>query len=55
MLNLTGLWDDDADKSYAKEARNTVMRTMQEAEKKQLPNWREMLEDVYYEMPSRIQ
>ncbi|XP_030028313.2 2-oxoisovalerate dehydrogenase subunit alpha, mitochondrial isoform X2 [Manduca sexta] len=53
-LEQKGLWDADADKSWQKEARDTVLRTMQEAEKKKRPNWREMLEDVYHDMPPRI-
>lgn len=52
---FTGIWDEDAEKSCVKESRDTVVRTMQEAEKKKLPHWKEMLEDVYYDMPPRIQ
>ncbi|XP_049872751.1 2-oxoisovalerate dehydrogenase subunit alpha, mitochondrial [Pectinophora gossypiella] len=54
-LQRKGLWDEDADKDWTKESRNTVVRTMQEAEKKKKPHWKEMLEDVYYDMPPRIQ
>ncbi|CAB3254354.1 unnamed protein product [Arctia plantaginis] len=54
-LESKGLWDAELEKSWAKESRDTVLRTMQVAEKKKLPHWKEMLEDVYYEMPSRIQ
>ncbi|XP_059045643.1 2-oxoisovalerate dehydrogenase subunit alpha, mitochondrial [Achroia grisella] len=54
-LEGKGLWDEETDKAWIKECRNTVVRTMQEAEKKKLPHWKEMLEDVYYDMPPRIQ
>ncbi|XP_052754827.1 2-oxoisovalerate dehydrogenase subunit alpha, mitochondrial [Galleria mellonella] len=54
-LEQKGLWNEEADKAWAKECRNTVVRTMQDAEKKKLPHWKEMLEDVYYDMPPRIQ
>lgn len=51
----TGIWDEEAEKTCLKESRDTVVKTMQEAEKKKLPHWKEMLEDVYYDMPPRIQ
>ncbi|KAI5637661.1 dehydrogenase e1 component domain-containing protein [Phthorimaea operculella] len=54
-LEQKGFWDAETDKATVKEARNLVVRTMQEAEKKKKPHWKEMLEDVYYEMPPRIQ
>ncbi|XP_072932428.1 2-oxoisovalerate dehydrogenase subunit alpha, mitochondrial isoform X1 [Epargyreus clarus] len=54
-LEQKGLWNTDTDKEFAKEARNIVLKTMQEAEKKKRPHWKEMLEDVYYDMPPHIQ
>ncbi|KAJ2950859.1 hypothetical protein O0L34_g5218 [Tuta absoluta] len=54
-LEQKGFWDAETDKATLKEARDLVVRTMQEAEKKKKPHWKEMLEDVYYEMPPRIQ
>ncbi|CAK1585079.1 unnamed protein product [Parnassius mnemosyne] len=54
-LERKGFWDADAEKQCVKEARDTVVRTMQEAEKKKRPHWKEMLEDVYYDMPPRLQ
>ncbi|CAH0753096.1 unnamed protein product [Diatraea saccharalis] len=54
-LEQKGYWDVESDEALFKEARNRVVKTMQEAEKKKLPPWKEMLEDVYYEMPPRIQ
>ncbi|XP_063381937.1 2-oxoisovalerate dehydrogenase subunit alpha, mitochondrial [Cydia fagiglandana] len=54
-LERKGLWDEEADKAFQKEARSTVLKTMQEAEKKKKPHWKEMLEDVYYEMPEHLQ
>ncbi|XP_073955000.1 branched chain keto acid dehydrogenase E1 subunit alpha isoform X1 [Choristoneura fumiferana] len=54
-LERRGLWDDEADKACQKEARSTVLKTMQEAEKKKKPHWKEMLEDVYYDMPPNLQ
>ncbi|KAH9636280.1 hypothetical protein HF086_009476 [Spodoptera exigua] len=54
-LEAKGLWDAEAEKTCLKESRDTVVRTMQEAEKKKRPHWKEMLEDVYYDMPPRIQ
>lgn len=54
-LESKGLWDAEAETTYTKEARDLVVRTMQEAEKKKKPHWKEMLEDVYYDMPPHIQ
>ncbi|XP_039755104.1 2-oxoisovalerate dehydrogenase subunit alpha, mitochondrial [Pararge aegeria] len=54
-LEGKGLWNTDSDKKFAKEARDLVLRTMQEAEKKKKPHWKEMLEDVYYDMPPNLQ
>ncbi|CAG5002717.1 unnamed protein product [Parnassius apollo] len=54
-LERKGFWDADAEKQCVKEARDTVVRTMQEAEKKKRPHWKEMLEDVYYDMPPSLQ
>ncbi|XP_035450724.2 2-oxoisovalerate dehydrogenase subunit alpha, mitochondrial isoform X1 [Spodoptera frugiperda] len=54
-LEAKGIWDAEAEKTCLKESRDTVVRTMQEAEKKKRPHWKEMLEDVYYDMPPRIQ
>ncbi|GBP83094.1 2-oxoisovalerate dehydrogenase subunit alpha, mitochondrial [Eumeta japonica] len=53
-LEQKGHWDDKADNEWLKEARNNVLLSIQEAEKQKKPNWREMLEDVYYDMPPRI-
>ncbi|XP_041980348.1 2-oxoisovalerate dehydrogenase subunit alpha, mitochondrial isoform X2 [Aricia agestis] len=54
-LERKGLWSEEAEKAAAKDARDLVMRTMQNAEKKKKPHWKEMLEDVYYDMPPHIQ
>ncbi|CAH2046711.1 unnamed protein product, partial [Iphiclides podalirius] len=54
-LERKGYWDAEADKQCVKESRETVVRTMQEAEKKKRPHWKEMMEDVYYDMPQRLQ
>ncbi|KPJ11523.1 2-oxoisovalerate dehydrogenase subunit alpha, mitochondrial [Papilio machaon] len=45
----------EADTQSVKESRDTVVRAMQDAEKKKLPHWKEMLEDVYYDMPPQLQ
>ncbi|XP_013139420.1 PREDICTED: 2-oxoisovalerate dehydrogenase subunit alpha, mitochondrial [Papilio polytes] len=54
-LEGKGYWDAEAETQCVKEARETVVRAMQHAEKKKLPHWKEMLEDVYYDMPPRLQ
>ncbi|KAJ8716406.1 hypothetical protein PYW07_003033 [Mythimna separata] len=54
-LESKGIWSEDAEKATLKESRDRVVRTMQDAEKKKLPHWKEMFEDVYYDMPPRIQ
>ncbi|VVC88066.1 unnamed protein product [Leptidea sinapis] len=54
-LERKGIWDAESDKAFAKEARNSVVRSMQEAERKQKPHWKEMFEDVYYDMPPSLQ
>lgn len=58
LINYTfalGLWDEEADKAWIKETRNTVVKIMQEAEKKKKPHWKEMLEEVYYETTPKLQ
>ncbi|CAH2982348.1 unnamed protein product [Chilo suppressalis] len=54
-LERKGYWDAGSDEALQKEARDLVVKTMQQAEKKQLPPWKEMFEDVYHDMPPRIQ
>ncbi|KPJ05105.1 2-oxoisovalerate dehydrogenase subunit alpha, mitochondrial [Papilio xuthus] len=54
-LEGKGYWDAEAETQCVKEARDTVVRAMQDAEKKKLPHWKEMLEDVYYDMPPKLQ
>ncbi|CAH0720268.1 unnamed protein product, partial [Brenthis ino] len=54
-LERKGLWDNEAENTYTKDIRNFVVRTMQDAEKKKKPHWKEMLEDVYYDMPPNLQ
>ncbi|XP_068633996.1 2-oxoisovalerate dehydrogenase subunit alpha, mitochondrial [Battus philenor] len=53
-LENKGYWDGDAEKQSVSEARDIVVRTMQEAEKKKRPHWKEMLNDVYDVMPARL-
>nr|NP_001299763.1 2-oxoisovalerate dehydrogenase subunit alpha, mitochondrial [Papilio xuthus]BAG30755.1 similar to CG8199 [Papilio xuthus] len=54
-LEGKGYWDAETETQCVKEARDTVVRAMQDAEKKKLPHWKEMLEDVYYDMPPKLQ
>ncbi|XP_013166356.1 PREDICTED: 2-oxoisovalerate dehydrogenase subunit alpha, mitochondrial isoform X2 [Papilio xuthus] len=54
-LEGKGYWDAEAETQCVKEARDSVVRAMQDAEKKKLPHWKEMLEDVYYDMPPKLQ
>ncbi|XP_037969339.2 2-oxoisovalerate dehydrogenase subunit alpha, mitochondrial [Plutella xylostella] len=54
-LERKGLWSDEEDKAWLKESRDNVVKTMQDAEKKQKPHWKEMLEEVYHDMPPRLQ
>lgn len=55
MYIFPGLWSDEEDKAWLKESRDNVVKTMQDAEKKQKPHWKEMLEEVYHDMPPRLQ
>ncbi|XP_045498974.1 2-oxoisovalerate dehydrogenase subunit alpha, mitochondrial [Colias croceus] len=54
-IERKGLWNEEADKALIKESRDIVVRTMQNAEKKKKPHWKEMFEDVYYDMPPKLQ
>ncbi|CAK1541938.1 unnamed protein product [Leptosia nina] len=54
-LERKGLWNEESEKSLIKESRDFVVRTMQDAEKKKKPHWKEMFEDVYYDMPLKLQ
>ncbi|CAG9562287.1 unnamed protein product [Danaus chrysippus] len=50
-LERKGLWSEKQEAEQVREGREVVIRAMQRAEKEKKPNWREMLHDVYYDMP----
>ncbi|XP_045533113.1 2-oxoisovalerate dehydrogenase subunit alpha, mitochondrial [Pieris brassicae] len=54
-LERKGLWNEEAENTLVKDSRNFIVRTMQEAEKKKKPHWKEMFEDVYYDKPFQLQ
>ncbi|XP_052740983.1 2-oxoisovalerate dehydrogenase subunit alpha, mitochondrial-like [Bicyclus anynana] len=54
-LEGRGLWNSDIEKQFLKEARDIVLRTIQEADQKKKAHWKEMLQDVYYVMPQHLQ
>lgn len=51
LLLSSGLWSEEQEAELMREGRDAVIRAMQRAEREKKPNWREMLQDVYYDMP----
>lgn len=49
-----GLWGEEQEKAYLKEARETVMKAFAAGEKKLKPKWTETFEGVYKDMPDHI-
>ncbi|XP_016950344.1 2-oxoisovalerate dehydrogenase subunit alpha, mitochondrial [Drosophila biarmipes] len=49
-----GWFDEDAENEFVKDVRKKVLKQIAVSEKKLKPNWREMFEDVYAEMPDHL-
>jgi len=53
-LELKGWWSKEEEDHYRKEARKTVMKSFQAAEKRKKPAITELFTDVYDEMPANL-
>lgn len=53
-LELKGWWDDAKERSLKEEARKMVVQSLARAEKVLKPEWKEMFNDVYYDMPDQL-
>ncbi|EDW96671.1 2-oxoisovalerate dehydrogenase subunit alpha, mitochondrial isoform X1 [Drosophila yakuba] len=49
-----GWFDEDVENEYVKDIRKKVLKQIAVSEKKLKPNWREMFEGVYAEMPQHL-
>lgn len=50
-----GLFDENAEKEFVNNVRKKVLKQISESEKKLKPNWKEMFEGVYSEMPKHLE
>lgn len=48
------LWSEEKDKQLRKERKQQVLSAIKKSESKLKPNWKEMFQDVYSEMPQHI-
>lgn len=53
MINK-GYWSEDMDKDFIAQAKKDVMKEFGDAEKRKKPQWTEMFNDVYQDMPTHI-
>ncbi|XP_060833497.1 2-oxoisovalerate dehydrogenase subunit alpha, mitochondrial [Rhopalosiphum padi] len=54
LLEKNNLWSDQNDVEYEKETKKQLMQSFAIASKKNKPNWREMFNDVYHEIPNNL-
>eukprot|EP00761_Pharyngomonas_kirbyi_P012636 gb/GECH01012663.1/.p1 GENE.gb/GECH01012663.1/~~gb/GECH01012663.1/.p1 ORF type:complete len:436 (+),score=135.58 gb/GECH01012663.1/:1-1308(+) len=50
-LEGENLWNEEQDKNWAKDCRKAVLKEMSAAEKRDKPDWEDMFEDVYDQLP----
>lgn len=50
-----GIWNQQKEDSWLKQARNDVLKAFNAGEKKMKPNWKEMFTDVYKYIPPHLQ
>lgn len=53
-IKLRGWWNEDEETAYVQQIRKQVLSQISLSEKKPKPDWREMFNDVYYEMPQNL-
>lgn len=51
---LKGWWNEDEENAYVKDLRKQILLQISASEKKLKPNWREMFNDVYYDLPQNL-
>lgn len=49
-----GWFNEEEENSFVKDIRKQVLKQIAVSEKKLKPNWREMFEGVYHEMPENL-
>ncbi|KAL5235498.1 hypothetical protein ACI65C_002908 [Semiaphis heraclei] len=54
LLEKNNLWNDQNEVEYANETKKQLMQSITIASKKNKPNWREMFNDVYHEIPNNL-
>ncbi|KAL4092117.1 hypothetical protein QTP88_026678 [Uroleucon formosanum] len=54
LLEKNNLWNDQNEVDYANETKKQLMQSFTIASKKNKPNWREMFNDVYHEIPDNL-
>ncbi|CAI6363488.1 unnamed protein product [Macrosiphum euphorbiae] len=54
LLEKNNLWNDQNEVEYANETKKQLMQSFTIASKKNKPNWREMFNDVYHEIPDNL-
>lgn len=47
-------WDENAESEYTKSVRKEVLAQISKSEKKLKPDWREMFNDVYHDIPEHL-
>lgn len=53
-LMSKGYWDEEQDREFIKQIKKDVLKEFGEAEKRLKPNWLEMFQDVYKDMPPHL-
>ncbi|PSN40908.1 hypothetical protein C0J52_12456 [Blattella germanica] len=54
-LHNKGWWDDERERSWREETKKMVVQSLARAEKVPKPNWREMFQDVYYDLTPELE
>lgn len=49
-----GWWNEDDETTFIKQIRKQILNQINLSEKKLKPDWHEMFNDVYYDMPSNL-
>lgn len=53
-MKKKGWFNEDEENAFVKDVRKQVLKQISVSEKKLKPNWREMFQDVYHEMPEHL-
>lgn len=49
-----GWWNEQEENAFTKDIRKQILTQINTSEKKLKPDWREMFNDVYYDMPDHL-